>query len=440
MIAANRDWRALNQPAPGPGGQSRPAASDGPLHVVIVDEEFPYPLDSGKRIRTANLILPLAARHRITYLAYRHADPQETVRAVEFLRSQGIETVVVPRTLPAKSGVGFYARLLLNLLSRLPYSVQAHDSAALRRAIRDYAGRHEVDLWQCEWTPYAASLPGLVHTPWIVVAHNIESRIWQRYYETEPNPVERWYIKQQWRKFQRFERRVFAAAGRTIAVSDNDAGLASGQFGASSVSVVENGVDIGYFCPDATVRDRTSVLFLGSLDWRPNLDAVQALLDPIFPQVLAREDRARLVVVGRRPPRWLRDRVRRCRNVELHADVADVRPFLRQCGVMIVPLRIGGGSRLKILEALATECPVISTAVGAEGLRLTPGRHFVLADAPEDLAAAMVQAMRDPELVRRTARLGRRVVVARYDWSALSAKLETIWREQANGGNGGRDS
>jgi glycosyltransferase involved in cell wall biosynthesis len=209
------------------------------------------------------------------------------------------------------------------------------------------------------------------------------------------------------------------------------------------VKVVENGVDVAWVGWDSVpteagsgrslnLRDRHSLLFLGSLDWRPNLDAIRLLLDTIFPEVLAHEPQARLAIVGRKPPQWLVDRASECKNVALHADVPDVRPFLHQCGAMAVPLRIGGGSRLKILEALAAECPVVSTRVGAEGLDLVPDRHLVEVDAPEEMAGAFVQAIRDPQPIREMARQGRKLVAERYDWSILAKKLEEIWLEQLN--------
>lgn len=400
------------------------------MRVVIVDEELPYPANSGKRIRTLNLTTRLAERHRITYLAYRGADPGETEQAAAFLQAHGIQTVLVDRRLPAKAGIEFYGRLLWNLFSPLPYSVQAHTSAALRRAIRRYAAAQPVDLWQCEWTPYAESLRGTVGQPWVVMAHNVESLIWERYCQTEPARFKRWYIERQWRKFERFERRTFAEAAQTITVSDQDAALARQRFGAERVEVVENGVDVAYFRPDGSARDQRSLLFLGSLDWRPNLDAVQILLDQVFPQVLCAEPLARLMIVGRKPPRWLVDRVRGCHRVALHADVADVRPFLRQCGLMAVPLRIGGGSRLKILEALAAQTPVVSTKVGAEGLSLVPDTHFVQTDTVDQMAAALVRSMAEPGPIREMARRGRQAVGERYDWAILARKLEAIWLQQ----------
>ena len=408
----------------------RDSAPQTSWRIVVVDEELPYPINSGKRARTLGLLLPLARRHRIVYLCHPSVVPEETRQAVEFFSHHGIETVLINRRLPSKTGLRFYGRLLGNLASPLPYSVQVHNSRVLRRAIRRYASQHQVDLWHCEWTPYGETLRTAVPGPWVVMAHNVESLIWQRYYENESNPLKRWYIKRQWKKFERFERKMFSLAGQTVAVSDPDAELMRTRFGATRVSVVDNGVAADHFRYDGSARRSHEILFLGSLDWRPNLDAVDRLLSNIFPRVLAHERLARLTIVGRKPPDWLTERVRKSPNVEIHADVPDVRPFLHQCGLMVVPLRIGGGSRLKIIEALAAECPVISTRTGAEGLRLQPGKHLVQVENCDDMADAIVACLRDPDPIRQMARRGRELVVDHYDWSTLTEQLDAIWRAE----------
>src|SRR5262249_15064901 len=178
------------------------------------------------------------------------------------------------------------ARVAANLFSSLPYVVQVNNSPTMRRAVQAYAGQHHVDLWHCEWTPYAELLRGLPGANRLVMAHNIESLIWQRYHETETNPLKRWYIKKQWRKFERFERRAFAEATHVVVVSPDDAAIARERLGAERVSVVDNGVDPSFFQPSDLPREPKRILFLGSLDWRPNLDAVRLLLDQLFPYVL----------------------------------------------------------------------------------------------------------------------------------------------------------
>ncbi len=421
--------RTSSPPAPSPR-----AAAGGlkPLRVVIVDEELPYPPTSGKRIRTLNLIRRLARRHQLTYLCHRNADPEEARQAEAFFQSQGIATVMVDRAVPPKSGLRFYARLAANLLSPLPYSVASHTSVALRQALRDHAARHPVDLWHCEWTPYAESLRAVPDGRRLVMAHNVESLIWQRYAETEPDPLKRWYIRRQWRKFESFERRAFAEADRTVAVSGEDAALVR-RFGGRAVDVVDNGVDTGYFRPTGEAREAGRILFLGSLDWRPNLDAVALLVDQVFPEVRRQEPAACLSLVGRNPPAWLRSRVAGLEGVALHANVADVRPHLHRSGVLAVPLRIGGGSRLKILEALACGLPVVATRVGAEGLCLVPDKHLAVVPGPADMAAALVRCIREPGWARALAGQGRRVVLDYYDWDALADKLERVWIDVADG-------
>jgi polysaccharide biosynthesis protein PslH len=193
------------------------------------------------------------------------------------------------------------------------------------------------------------------------------------------------------------------------------------------VDVVDNGIDRNYFEAVQPDPDPATILFLGSFDWRPNLDAVGLLLDRIFPTVRVAEPAARLLLVGRRPPQALVRRIADIPGVELHGDVADVRPFLATSGIMVVPLRIGGGSRLKILEATACGLPVISTRVGAEGLELVPGEHYLAADEPEVMSEALVSWIRDPRPARAMADRTRAFVFERYDWNKLAERLERVW-------------
>src|SRR4051812_38930684 len=167
------------------------------LHVAVLDEELPFPLTSGKRIRTYNLLARLAGRHRVTVLCHKNPDRDEALAAEDAFRKLGVETVVVDRAVPPKSGPGFYARLAGNLLSPLPYSVASHASPALAEAAREHAANNPVDVWHCEWSPYAQVLRDalgerLADARWSVMAHNVESLIWRRYTQAAENPVKRW--------------------------------------------------------------------------------------------------------------------------------------------------------------------------------------------------------------------------------------------------------
>jgi glycosyltransferase involved in cell wall biosynthesis len=405
--------------------------SSSPLRVVMVDEELPYPPTSGKRIRTFNLTLRLARHHQLTYVCHRNADAEESRQAAALFAEHGIETRIVERVVPRKSGPGFYLRLAANLLSPLPYSVASHKSRAMRRALKEIARTQRVDVWHCEWTPYAELLRDIVTERRVVMAHNVESIIWQRYHETESNPLRRWYIGQQWRKFQRFERRVLGEVEHTVAVSYTDAQRLRHQFGVLRVSVVENGVDTAYFRPKTRQRRPGRLLLLGSLDWRPNLDGVHLLLEHVFPAVQAAEPSATLCIVGRYPPESLRRRIAAMPGVELHANVLDVRPFLAECSLLVVPLRIGGGSRLKILEALASGTPVVSTRIGAEGLRLEAGQDLTVVEDIGDLKDELIKAIRHPDVLQAQSERGREKVLEHYDWDRLAEQLERVWRQCA---------
>jgi glycosyltransferase involved in cell wall biosynthesis len=283
-----------------------------------------------------------------------------------------------------------------------------------------------VDVWQFEWAPYQSAVESKWPGARVVIAHNVDTLIWQRYYENEKNVLKKAFLKTQWQKFRRFEESAFRQATRVVAVSEDDAHLIRTQFGQANVDVVDNGIDRAYFEGVGAARDPAKVLFLGALDWRPNLDAVGLLLDRIFPRVRALESSAKLVIVGRHPPVNLVKRAEQTPGVELLADVPDVRPYLGASGVMAVPLRIGGGSRLKILEALACGLPVVSTKVGAEGLLLTPGVDYVQAEE-DAMADALVHAIRRPAEVQAMAEHGRAIVLDTYDWSVLAKKLEATW-------------
>lgn len=399
------------------------------MHVAIIDGDVSYPATSGKRLRTLNLMLPLAKAHNVTYIA-RSQDSIKNRETATFLADHNVEPILVDAPIPEKRGSAFFARLAANLLSPLPYSVASHASAAMRRAVARHATTNPVDVWQLEWSAYDYCLAGQT-APVVLQAHNVDALIWQRYHEIEPDPLKRWYIAGQWRKFLKFEKRAFQAATRVVAVSQTDAALARAIYGELAIDVVDNGVDVAAFenvRPDPAAR---TILFLGALDWRPNLDSLKLLLDTIFPLVRIGAPDAKLKIVGRNPPAWLTQRVQRTHGAALSADVLDVRPYLASSSVMAVPLRVGGGSRLKILEALAAGLPVVSTSIGAEGLSLEAGRQLTLADTPESLAAALLQCLADPAAALEQAARGRKTVAERYDWEMLAGKLEEVWRRAA---------
>ena len=232
-------------------------------------------------------------------------------------------------------------------------------------------------------------------------------------------------------KMARFEKKCFAKSGRVVAVSEEEQQTAK-QWGAKTAWLVSNGVDTTNLQPTGETPEQNSMLFLGSLDWQPNRDALLYFLREILPKIQAANPQANLRVVGRQPATKLREQVEGIRGVEWIGEVPEIRPHFARAAVVLVPLRIGGGSRIKILESLSMGKAVVTTQIGAEGLDVVSGVHCLIADTPADFAQSVVQLLRDPEQAAELGRKGRELVVQQYDWSRLAKILEQAWIETAS--------
>lgn len=393
------------------------------LKVLALDEEVPWPLNSGKRIRTWNLLRHLAHAHDITLVCYGRADDP----GIPLLEGFGIRVATV-EVLPGSGSLPFLAGALANLWSPWPYSVARHHTRRFARAIRRLRAAERYDLVHCEWTPYASYIKNSGDLPMMVMAHNIETTVWRRRAEHGSNVLERMYMGLQAAKMERFEKRAFSRAARVVAVTAEEQQTAR-EWGARATSLVTNGVDTEYLQPDAAALEPDSMLFLGSLDWQPNRDALLYLLREILPGIQAANPRAVLRVVGRQPAAKLREQVEGRAGVEWVGEVPDIRPYFAKAAVVLVPLRIGGGSRIKILESLAMAKAVVTTRIGAEGLEVAAGRHCLVADEPREFARCTVELLADPRRAAELGSAGRQLVVERYDWSRLAAELGEAWKE-----------
>ena len=200
------------------------------MKVAVVNETLPYPPTAGNRIRTLNLIQRLARKHQVTYITRAAEQAEETRVGVEYLHKHGIRTIIADWPPPANKGLPFYGRLAGNLLSPLPYAVASHNSKSLRNSIRRLAQDLKFDLWQFEWLAYADAVADVPGARSLVIAHNVESLIWKRYWQNETSPVKRLYLREQYRKFRNFERRMFGKVSGVVCVSEEDAKLAAAEF------------------------------------------------------------------------------------------------------------------------------------------------------------------------------------------------------------------
>jgi glycosyltransferase involved in cell wall biosynthesis len=249
--------------------------------------------------------------------------------------------------------------------------------------------------------------------------------IWKRLCANAVRLWQRLPLEIEWRKLRRYE----AAAGRrvalTIAVSEQDRGALAELAPGAAIRAVATGVDISYFAPRRGPRQPERLVFVGSMDWQPNEDAILYFIDAILPRIRKYVPAVTLSVVGRNPGERLRRAAARS-GVDVTGTVEDVRDFMAEAAVYIVPLRIGGGTRLKIFEALAMAKAVVSTAVGAEGLPLSDGTHFLQADEPRAFADAVIGLLQDPERCRRIGTAGRQLVEEHYSWARVAREFESL--------------
>jgi polysaccharide biosynthesis protein PslH len=391
--------------------------------VLVVDEELPWPANTGKRLRTFNLLTALSQSFQIDLLVHANGDTPEARAALE---SRGVRVHVASSRVPDRTGLSFPLRLAGSLLKGLPYSVDSHHQPAFAAHLARLIAGTRFDLLHCEWTPYATY--AMAHSlPVCIAAHNVEWEIWSRTAATERRPAHHLLFSAQTALMRRFEQRVFSRFGHATAVSTGDAARIT-EMGCRHVTVVPNGVDATrYLPPAADDAPPRSLVFSGSMDWRANQDAIQWFIDEVHPLLVEQGD-YQFHVVGRSPPSWLQDPSRVPRQIVVTGAVDLVQPYIANAAVYVVPLRVGGGSRLKILEALSMGRAVVSTTVGAEGLDVTPGVDIVIADSAADFAAATEALWRDRDARQRLGAAGRALIERQYRWEQIAPLQAGAWR------------
>lgn len=389
--------------------------------VLVIDEGLPFPLNSGKKIRTYNLLANLAQNFQIDIFSHQTENMPD---AVANLKEIGINTIFARSDLPPNSGAGFYLNVLKSLTGRLPYSVYRHFNRTFLEGLDELVKSGQYDLVHCEWTPYAKYLFSSP-IPWVVSAHNIEAQILLRTAKAKTGVMSLFY-KNQAKRMEKYESEAFSKAEYVMTVSDLDEKMAE-NMGAKFCKTVPNGVDMNYFSADPTSHTSPLCLtFTGSMDWRPNQDGIIWFIEEVAPN-FPPDMRWKLFVVGRNPPSWLREACNKVGQIEVTGSVDDVRPFISEAQAIVVPLRIGGGSRLKILEAFAMGKPVISTSVGAEGLRVSDGSDIIIADEGPSFAREIERVCSDLNLQKHLSQNGLALAQAHYSWEQIALIQEKVW-------------
>ncbi len=387
------------------------------------------PVDTGGKIRSYNILRHLAREHEVTLLSYYGGARDPSYEAAIAQHLPGAQTIytAAPESTWAQS-----LDYLLRLPSSAPYAVRKFTHPEVRREVARRVQDRSLDVAVCDFLSASLNFPENASAPVVLFQHNVETMLWRRMASTEKSPLRRLsYNVEAW-KMSDYETRTLRRFQHVIAVSDHDRDAMLTLSSGCPITVVPTGVDTEQYqaVPSAS-GNPPLVVFTGSMDWEPNIDAMEYFCLEIWPEVLNAFPDARFQIVGRSP----NARVLRLvsASVEVTGTVPSVADYLRSATVVIVPLRIGGGTRLKIFEAMAMGKALVSTTIGAEGLDVTSGRNVLIADDARSFAASILQLLRDPKL-RKTYEDEAAALAARYDWSQIARRFAEVLREAAHTG------
>jgi polysaccharide biosynthesis protein PslH len=387
-----------------------------------------YPLDSGGKIRTFQMLKEWHSWHHITYLALFPAGMSEAAKS--HASSYSSAQTWIPWKDQPKRSLAFYLGLLKNLVfSRSPYVIDKYRSAAASSEIARLDQKHNYDIVVADFLSMTPNIEaaGIESSKILVFQHNVESQIWKRHFEAAKNRLLKAYMYIQWKRYHRFEQKVCAEVKGVIAVSEDDALRFQQEFGLRNVlGHVPTGVDVDYFSEPGYRPEPQHVVFLGSMDWMPNIDGVLEFVRTTYPKIKSQCPGVKLTIVGRNPAPSIVALQERDSSIHVTGTVDDVRPYMSRASVSIVPLRVGGGTRIKIFEAMAMGIPVVSSTIGAEGLPVEDGTNIFVADDPDAFARRVVTLLQNPTTALSMGGAGKLMVSEKFSWRSAVGQFDRM--------------
>src|SRR5580658_5458606 len=390
------------------------------MKLLWVKTDFLHPTTRGGQIRTLEMLRRLHRNHEVHYVAFNDpAQPEGLARSSEYCA----KAYPVAHRVPAKTSPAFALQLIAGLFSHLPVAVGRYQSAAMRRQVETLAGQHAFDSIVCDFLFPAPNIPRLDSC--VLFQHNVESMIWKRYVEHAAG-LKRVYFALQAKRMSAYEGEVCRLVRKVIAVSEADADAMQRIYGIARAYPTPTGVDLDYFARPDSSDKLADLVFLGSMDWMPNIDGAVWFASEVLPLIYRQRPDCTLAIAGRRPSAEVTRLADSDKRIEVTGTIPDVRPWLFGTLVSIVPLRVGGGTRLKIYEAMAAKAPVVSTAIGAEGLDVADGENIYIADSPQLFAQRCLALLASAAERERLSAAAWNLVASKYSWDVVTRSMERL--------------
>jgi glycosyltransferase involved in cell wall biosynthesis len=392
------------------------------MRILWVKSNKILPVHSGGDLRSFNILRQLAVREEVIFFSY-YDGPGDAGYESKLQDALPGSVCVSTGNRPASMvtrGIDY----LWRLPGTAPYAVSRFSSGKVRERLQNCILQRRPDVVVCDFLDAAVNFPEPLTVPSVLFQHNVESEIWRRHATNETVGAKKLVYGLEFSKMLRYEQETVRKFDHVIAVSEHDKKLMTAWVEPEQVSVVPTGVDTEQFCPGPQPgREKPLVVFVGAMDWEPNVDAVKYFCGEVWPRIVAKVPEAQFRIVGRNPDRRVRGLAGP--SVEVTGRVPSVVEHLREAAVVVVPLRVGGGTRIKIYEAMAVGKAVVSTTVGAEGLDVHHEKDIVLSDTTEDFADSVSGLLQDAEA---RGRLGQAAaaLAANYGWPLIGAKFGQI--------------
>lgn len=403
------------------------AGSSQRLKILFLTNRSPYPITDGQSRRTYNILKGLALRHEV-YLLSLYESPKEVApNSINHLKDFCERVEMLPA--PSKTvSAGMAARLLMSVFSPEPYTIWRHYSQEYAERVRACVSATTFDVVHCDALPMVYSIEGLRASVRTLTDHDVSYVKAERLAQQRRNVPMKWFISYEAMKLKRLERRIFRSVDIGITVSECDRQVLQALCPEGRFAVIENGVDTETFAPNSDAVEPDTLVWVGGFHHYPNCEAVRYLIKDIYPRVKRGRPRAKLYIVGESVPASLTRLASNDASIMFTGFVDDPVPCIQRAAVFVAPILSGGGTKLKVLEAMAVGKAIVSTSIGVEGIEGEDREHFMVADSSEAFSSHVIAVMNDPVLRERLGANARKRSREKYDWEAICESLSNLYQ------------